>query len=134
MNKFYASEGRQKYTFMNPINSDCKVFGKHTCNWFMLACLILCIFILFVFLATTNVELCFLIELPASSLANYFHTNCQSGVREMKLTLDGALELTAKNPLTLKCSKVSMLSDYSSGSKVCTRAQFEFLCLIIEFV
>ncbi|KAF9949177.1 hypothetical protein BGZ70_001901 [Mortierella alpina] len=83
VNKFYASEGRQKYTLMNPVNKDCKVF-----------------------------------ELPASSLANYFHTNCQSGVREMKLTLDGALELTAKNPLTLECSKVSMLSDYSSGSKV----------------
>ncbi|KAF9945496.1 hypothetical protein BGZ72_001283 [Mortierella alpina] len=83
VNKFYASEGRQKYTLMNPINKDCKVF-----------------------------------ELPVSSLANYFHTNCQSGVREMKLTLDGALELTAKNPLTLECSKVSVLSDYSSGSKV----------------
>ncbi|KAF9558859.1 hypothetical protein EC968_006854 [Mortierella alpina] len=83
VNKFYASEGRQKYTLMNPLNKDCKVF-----------------------------------ELPVSSLANYFHTNCQSGVREMKLTLDGALELTAKNPLTLECSKVSMLSDYTSGAKV----------------
>lgn len=36
----------------------------------------------------------------------------------MKLTLDGTIEQPSKAPLIVECDKVSLLSDYTSGSKV----------------
>ncbi|KAG0259758.1 hypothetical protein BGZ95_004592, partial [Linnemannia exigua] len=83
VNKFYSSEGRQKYTLVNPANNDSKTF-----------------------------------EIPVSSLPKLYHTNYQSGVREMKLTLDGTIGQQSKAPLIVECDKVSLLSDYTSGTKV----------------
>ncbi|KAF9117834.1 hypothetical protein BGX30_005024 [Mortierella sp. GBA39] len=57
-------------------------------------------------------------EIPVISLPKLYHTNYQSGVKEMKLTLDGTIEQPSKAPLIVECDKVSLLSDYTSGSKV----------------
>ncbi|KAF9135984.1 hypothetical protein BG015_003200 [Linnemannia schmuckeri] len=57
-------------------------------------------------------------EIPVTSLPKLYHTNYQSGVKEMKLTLDGVIEQPSKAPLIVECDKVSLLSDYTSGSKV----------------
>ncbi|KAK5807751.1 LIM-domain binding protein-domain-containing protein [Linnemannia elongata] len=57
-------------------------------------------------------------EIPVTSLPKLYHTNYQSGVKEMKLTLDGTIEQPSKAPLIVECDKVSLLSDYTSGSKV----------------
>ncbi|KAF9915505.1 hypothetical protein FBU30_001911 [Linnemannia zychae] len=83
VNKFYSSEGRQKYILVNPTNSDSRAF-----------------------------------EIPMSSLPKIYFTNYQSGVKEMKLTLDGTIEQPSRTPLILECNKVSLLSDYTCGSKV----------------
>ncbi|KAG0364316.1 hypothetical protein BGZ54_007634 [Gamsiella multidivaricata] len=57
-------------------------------------------------------------ELPVSSLAKFYHVNCVSGVKEMRMTLDRVVGLVSKAPLTVECSKVSLLSDYTNGTKV----------------
>ncbi|KAG0274907.1 hypothetical protein BGZ96_004037, partial [Linnemannia gamsii] len=65
----------------------------------------------------TNKE-CKTFEIPVTSLPKLYHTNYQSGVKEMKLTLDGTIEQPSKAPLIVECDKVSLLSDYTGGSKV----------------
>ncbi|KAG0364415.1 hypothetical protein BGX24_004624, partial [Mortierella sp. AD032] len=57
-------------------------------------------------------------EIPASSLPKLYHINYQSGVKEMKLTLDGTIGQQSKAPLIVECDKVSLLSDFANGSKV----------------
>ncbi|KAF9404224.1 hypothetical protein BGZ94_004305 [Podila epigama] len=72
---------------------------------------------------TTNESKIF--ELLTSSLPTFYHTNCESGVQDMQLLLERTVGLPASLPYSIECPTMTLVSNYSNGSKVVTKGMLK---------